>query len=453
METKAAQRKGKHSPPAASAYSKSEHVHGRVATIASMLAMLVLTPPIVIYMWYIMTQLHGSVPEFVQQCRAGGLPFLYDIWPTPTATAWRLIAAYASFEALLMLLIPGADWIGPVSPAGVRPVYWRNGFQAYCVTLATYLLVWRLDWFDPGTVYDHLGEILAALNYLAFGICVLLYVKGNVAPSSPDWGSSGNLIQDFFWGMELYPRIGKYFDIKTFTNCRFGMMGWALLIVTYAIKQYELRGAVADSMLVSVALMLVYVTKFFAWEAGYWNTMDIMHDRAGYYLCWGCMVWVPCIYTSPAMYLVHNPVTLGPLVSAFIFSAGCVCIYVNYDSDRQRTYFRATDGKANIWGRPPSKIEAQYVTEGGETKSSLLLTSGWWGMSRHFHYLPEIAASFFWTLPSLFHNGLQYFYVVYLTILLVDRAVRDDERCRVKYKKYWQMYCEKVPYKIIPGIY
>ena len=38
-------------------------------------------------------------------------------------------------------------------------------------------------------------------------------------------------------GMELYPRIGRYFDIKTFTNCRFGMMSWPLLALTYAIKQ------------------------------------------------------------------------------------------------------------------------------------------------------------------------------------------------------------------------
>ena len=37
--------------------------------------------------------------------------------------------------------------------------------------------------------------------------------------------------------MELYPRIGKNFDIKVFTNCRFGMMSWAVLAVTYCIKQ------------------------------------------------------------------------------------------------------------------------------------------------------------------------------------------------------------------------
>ena len=119
-------------------------------------------------------------------------------------------------------------------------------------------------------------------------------------------------------GMELYPRIGKNFDIKVFTNCRFGMMSWAVLAVTYCIKQvlldtfplcyditwmflwvliwsesltllicgpytflyqYEINGRVSDSMLVNTILMLVYVTKFFGWEAGYWNSMDIAHDR------------------------------------------------------------------------------------------------------------------------------------------------------------------------------
>ena len=101
----------------------------------------------------------------------------------------------------------------------------------------------------------------------------------------------------------------------------------------------------------------------------------------------------------------------------------------------------------------PSKIEATYTTTSGETKTSLLLTSGWWGLARHFHYVPEILAAFFWTVPALFNHFLPYFYVVFLTILLFDRAKRDDDRCRSKYGKYWKLYCNKVPYKIIPGIY
>ena len=64
-------------------------------------------------------------------------------------------------------------------------------------------------------------------------------------------------------GMELYPRIGKWFDLKTWTNCRMGMMGWGVLVVCYAFKQAQLYGHVVDSLAVSVALMHLYIFKFF----------------------------------------------------------------------------------------------------------------------------------------------------------------------------------------------
>ncbi|MBA0663246.1 hypothetical protein Goklo_003369, partial [Gossypium klotzschianum] len=205
-----------------------------------------------------MVHADGSVAQTWNYLKQHGLQGFIDIWPRPTAIAWKIIFVYGAFEAALQLLLPGKRVEGPISPTGNRPVY-----------------------------------------------------KGHVAPSSTDSGSSGNFIIDFYWGMELYPRIGKNFDIKVFTNCRFGMMSWAVLAVTYCIKQYELNGKVSDSMLVNTTLMLVYVTKFFWWEAGYWNTMDIAHDRAGFYICWGCLVWVPSVYTSPGMYLVNHPVNLG----------------------------------------------------------------------------------------------------------------------------------------------
>ncbi|RHN62817.1 putative 7-dehydrocholesterol reductase [Medicago truncatula] len=336
--------------------------------------------------------------------------------------------------------------------------------------------------FNPTIVYDHLGEIYSTLSFGSFIFCIFLYIKGHLAPSSTDSGSSGNIIIDFYWGMEFYPRIGKYFDIKVFTNCRFGMMSWAILALTYYIKQYEENGKVADSMLVNTTLMLVYVTKFFWWEAGYWNTMDIAHDR---------------VYTSPGMYLVNHPVNLGTQLVLFILVAGIMCIYINYDCDRQRQEFRRTNGKSLVWGKAPSKIkmrriywvfimkmylqiEASYTTSSGETKRSLLLTSGWWRLARHFHYVPEILAAFFWTVPALFNHFLPYLYVIFLIILLFDRAKRDDDRCRSKenhrcsfchiilflqtvcfmshggacldrlYGKYWKLYCDRVPYRIIP---
>ncbi|XP_062109557.1 7-dehydrocholesterol reductase-like isoform X1 [Humulus lupulus] len=98
------------------------------------------------------------------------------------------------------------------------------------------------------------------------------------------------------------------------------------------------------------------------------------------------------------MYLVNHPVHLGTQLALYILVAGILCIYINYDCDRQRQEFRRTNGKALVWGKAPSKITATYTTTTGETKSSILLTSGWYG-------------------------------------------------------KYWKSYCEKVRYRVIPGIY
>ena len=41
---------------------------------------------------------------------------------------------------------------------------------------------------------------------------------------------------------------------------------------------------------------------------------------------------------------------------------------------------------------------------------------------------------------------------IYLTILLLDRAYRDDARCASKYGKDWTKYQEKVPYRIVPFV-
>ncbi|KAL0864517.1 hypothetical protein Bca101_043635 [Brassica carinata] len=247
----------------------AETMHSPIVTYASMLSLLTLCPSFVIlllrsnkrfnlvYVFQVlkpvgnilihcMRFLDGSVVQTSGFLWENGVQGLVNIWPRPTAIAWKIIFCYGAFEAALQLLLPGKRVEGP-----------DNGLAAYFVTLATYLGLWWFGIFNPAIVYDHSGEIFIPANHISI-------LKSQ--------------------GMELYPRIGKNFDIKVFTNCRFGMMSLAVLAVTYCIKQYEINGRVSDSMLVNTILMLVYVTKFFLWEAGYWNSMDIAHDRGGDWL-------------------------------------------------------------------------------------------------------------------------------------------------------------------------
>jgi 7-dehydrocholesterol reductase len=325
---------------------------------------------------------------------------------------------------------------------------------SFIITLATWVLLVAAGW-DSGIVYDKLGEILSGLCVFSLFFCLALYFKGLHFPSTEDSGTNGSgPIKDYFWGTELYPRVLGW-DVKQFTNCRFGMMFWAVGLLCYAHRQaQDLHGAPSSSMCVSVLLQLVYIAKFFHWEMGYMCTMDIQHDRAGYYICWGCLVWVPAVYTSSGMYLVKHPVELSTRTALIILAIGLAAIWANYDADRQRQHFRKVQGACKIWGAPAQMIQASYDTGKGDGSrgSSLLLCSGWWGLSRHFHYVTEITAAFCWSVPALFSHLSPYFYVVFLTVLLVDRAFRDDVRCRGKYGKDWDKYCERVPYKIVPGV-
>ena len=57
------------------------------------------------------------------------------------------------------------------------------------------------------------------------------------------------------------------------------MMGWALLVLNFAIASQKLNGFNVGSI-VNAILINLYLLKFFYWETGYFNTLDITLDRS-----------------------------------------------------------------------------------------------------------------------------------------------------------------------------
>ena len=70
-----------------------------------------------------MVHADGSVLQTWDFLKQNGLQGFINIWPKPTATAWKIIFCYGAFEAALQLLLPGKRVEGPISPEGNRPVY------------------------------------------------------------------------------------------------------------------------------------------------------------------------------------------------------------------------------------------------------------------------------------------------------------------------------------------
>jgi 7-dehydrocholesterol reductase len=299
------------------------------------LMLMVVTPIFVLTIWYTCAVHDGSVQKLGKEIMEKGfVHFLKNVWPTPfDPYAWKLILSYMAFELFLMKAVPGKVFKATPTASGHVPVYNANGVQCYVITILALFLLAYLGIFNPSDVYDNMGKLLSSMNLFAILFCIMLTIKGLNFPSTKDSGSNGNLIIDFFWGTELYPRILGW-DVKQFTNCRFGMMFWQVGIICYAFKQYQDLGYVSSSMVVSVLLQTVYIAKFFWWETGYFCSMDIQHDRAGYYICWGCMMWVPSVYTIHTFFLVKHPVLLSIPTTLFMLFAGIWCIWCNYDCDR-----------------------------------------------------------------------------------------------------------------------
>lgn len=378
-----------------------------------------------------------------------------NIYKMPNEISVKIVGYFSLLQLALLVLVPGKKWLASVSPAGLRPEYKLNGTACYWLTLVMLFfggMYPSTRFFNASIVYDNYAEVLTFLCFFSFLMCFVLYFKGLYYPSSADSGSTGAVLRDFFWGTELHPSCCGYY-IKQYVNCRVSMTGWIVLLWCFAFKQYELYGFVSNSMIVSVALQTIYIGKFFVWEHGYFNSIDIMHDRFGFYIYWGVTVWVPSVYVLVGIYLTKHPYQLSKFYAIFCFVAGVLSIYLNYAADEERLRFRETNGNTKIWGKKPTFIKAKYTTSDNVQRESLLLTSGFWGLSRHFNYVPELSLALFWTLPATFNHILPYLYFFFLTGLLIHRLFRDEERCGKKYGDSYVEYKKAVRYYLIPYVF
>ncbi|KAL8948633.1 MAG: hypothetical protein Q9222_005198 [Ikaeria aurantiellina] len=302
-------------------------------------------------------------------------------------------------------------------------------------------------------------------------------------------GHTGNLIYDLFIGRELNPRIAipvvGTIDIKAFCELRPGMLGWVLMDLAFVVHQYRLYGFISDSIILVTLFQILYVFDALWMEPAILSTRDLTTDGFGFMLAFGDLVWVPFIYSLQVRYLAVYPVQLGLPGTAGVLAVQALGYWIFRASNNEKNRFRTNP-------KDPKIAHLQYM----QTRSgSKLLTSGWWGFSRHPNYLGDLIMSLSYSLPTgiagyLVKRGspvlmslgsmvdgegyvsggpvkqqviqgeakgwgmvVTYFYVVYFVVLLVHRGWRDDDACEKKYGDDWEEYKKKVRWRILPGVY
>ncbi|KAI6037960.1 ergosterol biosynthesis ERG4/ERG24 [Pisolithus marmoratus] len=379
---------------------------------------------------------------------SGGCPPSLDIIPTRIAAAvtdkawWMglwdtqaffMYVAWYMFCVVAWAVLPG-DWIEGVQlRTGGKKQYKINAFSTFLLTLG--ITTGYIMRFGPQSFtfiyHKWVGFITAALVMSvvqALAVYVASFRKGALLAVG---GNSGNPIYDFFIGRELNPSIGQ-FDIKSFNELRPGLILWVLVNISMLCEQAVRRGGLQNvtySMWLVVAFQAFYVVDGLYNEVDtrpVFTTMDITTDGFGFMLAVGDLLWVPFVYSLQARYLAFNHVEFGPLAALGILAINALGYYI----------FRETDLQ-------------YFTTESG----SKLLTSGWWGRSRHPNYFGDLVMALAWSLPTGFETPVTYFYVTYFAVLLIHRQRRDDEMCEKKYGKDWEKYKKMVPYRIIPYVY
>lgn len=402
-------------------------------------------------------------------------------WCSPPDSGSILCMSVLFGVAVLLYHVPaGGVHFGPLTKGGNRPSYPDNGLYHITVVTLCLFLGGGYGWWDVGVVSRSVEGGIWFLNGVALLVCLLLLVTGLKYGSPPDDGTLGKgVVYDFYSGVWLHPRLFGM-DLKLLINSRFSMTFWWLHSMSSMwVSLFDHgEGGIDWGVFLCAASQVVYLFGFFLQEAHYVHTIDIIEDRAGFYETWGCLVWVPSIYTLHTRVGLRYGSGLNLLTSCYVFGFGVLAWFFNVWSNEQRKRFRQDPTKPLlIHGSDPTYVEAVYqVIESAFTssddssdsetaspprvdsivqKKNLLLTSGWWGWVRHPQYIFDILHSLTWGIlgGGLTSNPLAMFYPLYITILLFHRSVRDEKRCLDKYGEAYRTYMKQVPYKIIPGVW
>jgi 7-dehydrocholesterol reductase len=172
--------------------------------------LMIVCPIFSIVYVHVVSHMDGNFVAFANLClKEGFFTVLNEIWPDSyDPQVWKMILGFFAFELILQRFLPGKRFEASITPAGNVPVYTANGMQAFLVTILTGLVLDHLGYIQPSLVYDKFGNIIASLNIFSWAWCFMLLLKGHIAPSTTDSGTTGSWVYDFFWGMGKFGNWG-----------------------------------------------------------------------------------------------------------------------------------------------------------------------------------------------------------------------------------------------------
>lgn len=318
--------------------------------------------------------------------------------------------------------------------------YRLNGLLVFAIALG----VWWFevggiprDWLFRATFYSVAGSTVLALLITAFLM---------ITAQSKD----RNGFRDFWGGWDLNPKIGNRLDVKMILYI-FGGTLLALNVLSGAAYHVELYGENANlGVYVYAGMWTFFIVDYFCFERVQLYTYDIIHERLGFKLIWGCLVVYAYLYLIPLWGLSHYAEPSFLESAGLYYLVACAAMFVvgwviSRGSNWQKYTFKRWPERKFLGLIEPKTLGDQEPR---------ILCSGFWGAARHMNYFGEFLMALAMALSfGHFLNVWAWIYVVFIVGLFLHRQRTDDVFCAEKYGDAWTQYCTQTPTRIIPGIY
>ncbi|CAE8632853.1 unnamed protein product [Polarella glacialis] len=360
--------------------------------------------------------------------------------------------------------------------------------------------------------------VMALWLYIDYGLFWRRHVGDEEFEEDHGVFNAGDFWNDTFMGVVRNPRLfagilKTPFDLKRFWNARPGLTGWVILNMSYLSAMYyncslpsaygigesrffaehAAKSATIEKLFAgadpstfcasegsfsNIGLAGAFIT-FAHWyyildynvvEPAYLTTTDIRHDLFGFMLTYGDWGFLSRFYPISFMGFLaqQGSSSSGFITSNYLYACIGVALYVN-----GMMLFRITNLEKHLFrdhmnnGGSGDKYRSPWSTRifFGDKKpeyiktseGSLLLTSGFWGLARHFNYVGDLSMCIGWAVacysPDHPFPFMPIGYCIYFWLMDCHRCWRDEVRCSKKYGADWERYRQAVPYAIVPGIW
>jgi protein-S-isoprenylcysteine O-methyltransferase Ste14 len=264
---------------------------------------------------------------------------------------------------------------------------------------------------------------------------------------APAPGGGRPFLSELYRGRLENPQfLGGRVDAKMFLYLA-GATMLALNILSFAAHHVLVYGPEASpGVYLHAALFLWFVVDYLVFENVHLYTYDLVAERVGFKLGWGCFTFYPYFYAIGLWAVADMPDPHSPtwllVFSAAVFFSGWT---VSRGANMQKYLFKTAPDRALLGILKPRALH---------DRDRSLLCSGFWGIARHVNYLGEILMALGLTLClGRLEAWAAWLYPLYYVALLFPRERSDERRCAAKYGALWDEYRRRVPRRIIPGIY